>query len=96
MVNGSTCSRIESSIRTAPAGRPRQPGMNRSELMGPVETADTGKTLEPPSREKVRQDILYDQRVIERILDCIDPQPGQRLVEFLQGWGHPRRSGRPN
>jgi 16S rRNA (adenine1518-N6/adenine1519-N6)-dimethyltransferase len=38
-------------------------------------------------RKRFGQNFLHDQGVIERILDCIEPRPGQRLVEIGPGHG---------
>jgi len=38
-------------------------------------------------RKRFGQNFLHDQSVIERILDCVDPRPGQRLVEIGPGQG---------
>ena len=38
-------------------------------------------------RKRFGQNFLHDQAVIARILDCIDPRPGQRLVEIGPGQG---------
>jgi 16S rRNA (adenine1518-N6/adenine1519-N6)-dimethyltransferase len=38
-------------------------------------------------RKRFGQNFLHDQAVIEHILACIDPQPGQRLVEIGPGQG---------
>jgi 16S rRNA (adenine1518-N6/adenine1519-N6)-dimethyltransferase len=38
-------------------------------------------------RKRFGQNFLHDQGVIEHILACIDPQPGQRLVEIGPGQG---------
>jgi 16S rRNA (adenine1518-N6/adenine1519-N6)-dimethyltransferase len=38
-------------------------------------------------RKRFGQNFLHDQAVIGRILDCIDPQPGQHLVEIGPGQG---------
>jgi 16S rRNA (adenine1518-N6/adenine1519-N6)-dimethyltransferase len=38
-------------------------------------------------RKRFGQNFLHDESVIERILDAIDPRPGQRLVEIGPGQG---------
>ena len=38
-------------------------------------------------RKRFGQNFLHDQAVIERILNCIDPRQGQRLVEIGPGQG---------
>jgi len=38
-------------------------------------------------RKRFGQNFLHDQAVIERILGCIDPRPGQRVVEIGPGRG---------
>lgn len=38
-------------------------------------------------RKRFGQNFLHDQSVIERILACVDPRPGQRLVEIGPGQG---------
>jgi 16S rRNA (adenine1518-N6/adenine1519-N6)-dimethyltransferase len=38
-------------------------------------------------RKRFGQNFLHDQGVIEHILACIDPRPGQRLVEIGPGQG---------
>jgi 16S rRNA (adenine1518-N6/adenine1519-N6)-dimethyltransferase len=38
-------------------------------------------------RKRFGQNFLHDQGVIEHILACIDPQPGQKLVEIGPGQG---------
>jgi 16S rRNA (adenine1518-N6/adenine1519-N6)-dimethyltransferase len=39
------------------------------------------------ARKRFGQHFLHDQSVIGRILDCIDPQPGERVVEIGPGLG---------
>ncbi len=38
-------------------------------------------------RKRFGQNFLHDQGVIQHILDCIDPQPGEHLVEIGPGRG---------
>ncbi len=38
-------------------------------------------------RKRFGQNFLHDQAVIERILTCIDPRPGEQLVEIGPGHG---------
>lgn len=38
-------------------------------------------------RKRFGQNFLHDQSVIARILDCVDPRPGQHLVEIGPGQG---------
>jgi len=38
-------------------------------------------------RKRFGQNFLHDQAVIERILGCVNPQPGERLVEIGPGQG---------
>jgi 16S rRNA (adenine1518-N6/adenine1519-N6)-dimethyltransferase len=37
------------------------------------------------ARKRFGQNFLHDPRIIERIVDAIDPQPGQRIVEIGPG-----------
>lgn len=39
------------------------------------------------ARKRFGQNFLRDERVIERIVRCIDPQPGQNLIEIGPGRG---------
>jgi 16S rRNA (adenine1518-N6/adenine1519-N6)-dimethyltransferase len=41
----------------------------------------------PPRRKRFGQHFLHDPAVIERIVQAIDPQPGDRLVEIGPGRG---------
>ena len=41
----------------------------------------------PQARKRFGQHFLHDQRIIERILGLIDPQPGQNLLEIGPGRG---------
>jgi len=42
-------------------------------------------TLEHRARKRFGQNFLHDRRVIERIVDAIDPKPGQSMVEIGPG-----------
>jgi 16S rRNA (adenine1518-N6/adenine1519-N6)-dimethyltransferase len=42
-------------------------------------------TLEHRARKRFGQNFLHDRRVIERIVDAIDPRPGQAIVEIGPG-----------
>jgi 16S rRNA (adenine1518-N6/adenine1519-N6)-dimethyltransferase len=41
--------------------------------------------LQHRARKRFGQNFLHDRRVIERIVDAIDPQPGQSIVEIGPG-----------
>ena len=42
-------------------------------------------TLQHRARKRFGQNFLHDRRVIERIVDAIDPKPGQLIVEIGPG-----------
>ncbi|HET9025686.1 MAG TPA: 16S rRNA (adenine(1518)-N(6)/adenine(1519)-N(6))-dimethyltransferase RsmA [Burkholderiaceae bacterium] len=42
-------------------------------------------TLQHRARKRFGQNFLHDRRVIERIVDAIDPRPGQAIVEIGPG-----------
>ncbi|MGE5160742.1 MAG: 16S rRNA (adenine(1518)-N(6)/adenine(1519)-N(6))-dimethyltransferase RsmA [Betaproteobacteria bacterium] len=42
-------------------------------------------TLQHRARRRFGQNFLHDRRVIERIVDAIDPRPGQAIVEIGPG-----------
>ena len=42
-------------------------------------------TLQHRARKRFGQNFLHDRRVIERIVDAVDPKPGQSIVEIGPG-----------
>jgi 16S rRNA (adenine1518-N6/adenine1519-N6)-dimethyltransferase len=52
-----------------------------------VKLVNTSPTAPPRPKKRLGQHFLRDQEVIQRIIQVIDPKPGQRLVEIGPGPG---------
>lgn len=54
----------------------------------PIEAVSTGERARPHrARRRFGQHFLHERGIIARIIACIDPRPGERLVEIGPGLG---------
>lgn len=60
------------------------PGSSRA-LTGRVATGGEHRSAPHRARKRFGQNFLHDPRVVARIIDAIDPRPGQTIVEIGPG-----------